>query len=138
MIIKPGSLMHGNTKYGQMCRSSLCSQHQAWFMFGERPRKPLMSAYNCEIWRRMYDDLSSNILALCWSQNCSEWSNYFQELRGASYDPIFFADNDTVFQDNSSAIHTASSIQSWFEKHEDVLRHLRWPAQSPDLTHSLP
>jgi len=41
--------------------------------------------------------------------------------------------NDVVFQDNGSPIHTARSVQSWFEEHEDALQHLLWPAQSPDL-----
>jgi len=46
---------------------------------------------------------------------------------------FFFPNNDAIFQDNSSPIHTARSVQSWFEKHEDALQHLPWPAQSPDL-----
>jgi hypothetical protein len=40
--------------------------------------------------------------------------------------------NDAVLQDDISPMHTARSVQSWFEEHEDALRHL-WPAQSPDL-----
>jgi hypothetical protein len=28
---------------------------------------------------------------------------------------------------------TAGTVQSWFEKHEDELQHLPWPAQSPHL-----
>jgi hypothetical protein len=30
-------------------------------------------------------------------------------------------------------IHTAGTVQSWFEEHEGELQHLPWPAQSPDL-----
>jgi hypothetical protein len=30
-------------------------------------------------------------------------------------------------------MHTARSVQSWFEEHEDVLQHLPWAAQSLDL-----
>jgi len=30
-------------------------------------------------------------------------------------------------------IHTARSVQSWFEEHEVALQHLPWPTQSPDL-----
>ena len=45
---------------------------------------------------------------------------------------MLFPTNDTVFQDDSSPIHTARSVQSWFKEHEDAL-HLPWPAQSPDL-----
>jgi hypothetical protein len=44
-----------------------------------------------------------------------------------------FPNNDAIFQDGSSSIHTAKSVQSWFEQHEDALQHLPWPAQSPEL-----
>jgi len=30
-------------------------------------------------------------------------------------------------------MHTAKSIHSCLEVHEDALQHLPWPAQSPDL-----
>jgi len=45
---------------------------------------------------------------------------------------MLFPNNDVVFQDYSSPIHTARSVQLWFEEHEDAL-HLPWPAQWPDL-----
>ena len=44
-----------------------------------------------------------------------------------------FHNNDTIFQDNISPIHTARSVQSRFEEDEDALHHLPWPAQLPDL-----
>jgi len=46
---------------------------------------------------------------------------------------MLFPNNDAVFQDISLPIHTARCVQSWFEKHEDALQHLPWPAQSPDI-----
>jgi hypothetical protein len=46
---------------------------------------------------------------------------------------ILFPNNDAVFQDDSLPIHTSSSVKSWFEEHEDALKHLPWPEQSPDL-----
>jgi hypothetical protein len=46
---------------------------------------------------------------------------------------MLFPDNDAIFQDDSSPIHTARRIESWFEEHEDSFRHLTWPAQSPPL-----
>jgi hypothetical protein len=44
-----------------------------------------------------------------------------------------FPKNDAVFQDNDAPIHTAETVQSWFEEHEDELQHLPWPAQSQHL-----
>jgi hypothetical protein len=45
---------------------------------------------------------------------------------------VLFPNNDATFQD-ASPIHTARSVQSWFEEHEDALQHLLWLAQSPTL-----
>jgi hypothetical protein len=44
-----------------------------------------------------------------------------------------FPNNDAVFQDNNSTIHTAGTVQSWFDEHEGELQRLPCPAQSPDL-----
>jgi hypothetical protein len=44
-----------------------------------------------------------------------------------------FTNNYAIFQDDSLPIHAARSVKSWFEEHEDALKHLPWPAQSPDL-----
>jgi hypothetical protein len=46
---------------------------------------------------------------------------------------VFFPDNDAIFQEDDSPKHTVRRIESWFEDHEDSLRHLHWPAQSPPL-----
>ena len=57
----------------------------------------------------------------------------YVDILGDGVHPVvqMFPDTDAVFQDNSP-IHTARSVQSWFEKHEDA-HHLPWPAHSPDL-----
>jgi len=44
-----------------------------------------------------------------------------------------FTNNDAVFQDGSSPILTARSVQSRFGEDEEAVKHLSWPAQSPDL-----
>jgi len=46
---------------------------------------------------------------------------------------VFFPNTDAVFQDDASPIHTARSVQSCFEEHEDALQHLLCLAQLPDL-----
>jgi hypothetical protein len=42
---------------------------------------------------------------------------------------MMFPKNDTIFQNENSPIHTARSVQSWFDEHEDALQHLPWQAQ---------
>jgi hypothetical protein len=44
-----------------------------------------------------------------------------------------FPNNDAVFPDDNAPIHTAGTVQSWFEERKGELQHLPWPAQSPDL-----
>jgi hypothetical protein len=46
---------------------------------------------------------------------------------------MFLPNSDAIFQDDIPSVHTARSVHSWFEEHEDALRHLLWPAQSPGL-----
>ena len=41
-MIKTGRLMNGTMYNGQTCRPSRCSQYQAGFVFGERPRKSVI------------------------------------------------------------------------------------------------
>jgi len=43
---------------------------------------------------------------------------------------VLFPNNDAVFQDDDTPLHTARSVQSLFEEHEDALQHL---AQLPNL-----
>jgi hypothetical protein len=41
---------------------------------------------------------------------------------------MLIPNNDAIIQDDNSPIHTARIVQSRFEKHEDALQHLPWPA----------
>ena len=44
-----------------------------------------------------------------------------------------FLNNVAVLKVNSLSIRTAISVQSWYEDHEEALRHLLWPVRSRDL-----
>jgi len=46
---------------------------------------------------------------------------------------LLFPNNDALFQDDDLPMHTARSVHSWVEGHEDVLQHLLWLAQLPIL-----
>jgi hypothetical protein len=45
-----------------------------------------------------------------------------------------YPNNNAIFQDYNWLMHTAKSIHSCLEVHEDALQHLPWPAQSPDFS----
>jgi transposase len=37
------------------------------------------------------------------------------------------------FQDDNAPIHRAKKVQNWFLEHASAVKHIVWPAQSPDL-----
>ena len=46
---------------------------------------------------------------------------------------IQFPNNDAIFQDDNSLMHSVRLGQSQFAGYEDALRHPPWPAQLPDF-----
>ncbi|GFT88942.1 histone-lysine N-methyltransferase SETMAR [Trichonephila clavipes] len=46
---------------------------------------------------------------------------------------ILFPAGDEIFQDDIAPIHTAELVQLWFDENIDAVKHLRWPARSPDF-----
>jgi hypothetical protein len=46
---------------------------------------------------------------------------------------MLLMNNDSVFQDDNALIHTAGTVQLWFEQHKGEFQHFPWLAQSPDL-----
>ena len=83
------------------------------------------------IWAATFWHSACRIITL----NCQITASYYVDTVGNQVHlmvQMLFPDIDAVFQDNSS-IHTARSVQSWFEEHEDALQYLPWQAQLPDL-----
>lgn len=39
-----------------------------------------------------------------------------------------------IFQHVNAPIQTAKKVKPWFDKHYNVIKHLPWPAKSPDLS----
>jgi len=62
-------------------------------------------------------------------------ASYYMDILGSQVHPMvqMFPNGATIFKNDSSPIHKSRSVQSWFEEHEDVLKHFPLPAQSPDL-----
>jgi hypothetical protein len=46
---------------------------------------------------------------------------------------LVFPNNHAAYQDGSSPIYTAGTVQLWFVEHEAELQHLPWLTQSPYL-----
>jgi hypothetical protein len=84
----------------------------------------------CETWRLVCDGLGSNILVFCWSYNTLNGritASDCVDILG-NQGQMLSPNNNAIFKDDYSHIHTARSIQSWFQEHEDALQHLPWPA----------
>jgi hypothetical protein len=57
-------------------------------------------------------------------------------MLGSQVHPLtqtLFLNYDAVFQEDNTHIHSAGTVQSWFEKYECELQHFHWSAQSPSL-----
>jgi hypothetical protein len=87
-----------------------------------------MPGSNSETWGRFCNGLGSNIVVLCWFHYYPA-REYVDRLGNQMHHMIqtLFPNNDAVFQDDNVPIHTAGTVQSWFEE------HLPWPSQSPHL-----
>lgn len=51
---------------------------------------------------------------------------------------ILFPGEHHVLQHENAPVHTAHRFQTWFDKHNDEVKHLRWSPQSSDLNIILP
>ena len=88
-----------------------------------------MPGSNCETWSQLCDDLGSNIqysAGLVLTLNGQITASDYVDILGSQVNPVVqvFFPNDADFEDDDSPIHTARSVQFWFEEHEDLLQHL--------------
>jgi hypothetical protein len=98
-----------------------------------------MSGSNCETWRQICDDW----IAISWYSagpviitNGRITASDYMGIVGNQVHPVvqmLFPYIDAVFQDDNWHIHTARSVESWLEQHEDTLQHLPWPPKSSNL-----
>jgi hypothetical protein len=78
------------------------------------------------------DGLGSNIVIFAWFTSVPFMAELLQgsiwtsRLGNQAHSMIqtLFPKNDAVFQDDNAPIHTAGTVQSWFEEHEGELQHL--------------
>jgi len=92
-----------------------------------------MPGSNCETWRQTCDDFGSNIwysAGPVLTLNGQITANNYMDILVIQVHPMVqLFPNDAIFREDDSPIHTARSVQSWFQEHEDALQHL-WLAVS--------
>jgi hypothetical protein len=90
-----------------------------------------MPVSNSETRGRFWDGLGRNIVVqysvgpILTLHSRITAKEYLDRLGNQSHPMIqaLFPNNDAVFQDNNVPIHTARTVQSWFEEHEGELQH---------------
>jgi hypothetical protein len=125
-----------------MSRASRYSLHQDEFGM-ENTQGSLQSGKpgsNSETLRRFCNGLCSNIV-LQYSAgpiiilHSRITAREYVDSLGNQVHPMIqttFPNNYAVFQHGNAPVHTAGTVQSWFEEHEHEIHYLPWPAQSPD------
>jgi hypothetical protein len=85
-----------------------------------------MPVSNSETWGRFCDGLGSNIIVqysvgpIITLHGLITAEEHMDRLGNQLHPMIqtLFPNNDIVFQDDNAPIHTAGTVQSWFEEHE--------------------
>jgi hypothetical protein len=91
-----------------------------------------MSGSNSETRRRFCDGSDSNIVIwhsvdpIITLHARTTAKEYVDKLGNQVHRMMqtLFSNNDAVFPDDNTPIHTAGTVQSWFEEHEGELQHL--------------
>jgi hypothetical protein len=95
-----------------------------------------MPGSNSETWGRLCDGLHSSIMVqyslghIITLHGRITAREYMDKLGNQVLPMIqtLFLNDDAVFQDDRAPIHTAGTVQLWFEEHEGEFHHLPWPA----------
>ncbi|GFS53960.1 DDE_3 domain-containing protein [Trichonephila clavipes] len=84
-------------------------------------------------------DVGSHSVIFFWINSNTERriiGEKYREMLADQVPPIMqtlFPAGDGIFQDVNAPIHAAGLVRSWFDEHKNEVKHLPWPAQSPDL-----
>jgi hypothetical protein len=133
MTMKPGHQTTGNACVVRSDESSFTLLSTSGRVYVWRTPK---EAYNPERLvstvkhvGRFCDCLDSNIVVQ-YSAGPITAREYVDRLSNQVHPMIqtLFPNNDAGYQDDSSPIHTAGTVQSWSEEHEGKLQHLPRPA----------
>ena len=124
-------------KYVIWSDESRCSQHQAGFIFGEGPGKPIIlnawfqNVKNGGIFMKIWAEISWYSAGPLITMNGQIIASDYVDILGNRVHPMvdmFIPNNDEINQDDNSPMHTARSVKYRFEEHEDAPQHLPWSA----------
>jgi hypothetical protein len=141
MTIKPGHQTTGNARVIWSDELSFTLFHTSGRAYFWRRLKDAWFGSNSETREIFYESLDNKIVVqhsvcpIITLHGRITVREYVGRLGNQGHPMIqmLFPNNDAVFQDDNAHIHTAGTVQSWFEDREGEHQHVPWPTKSPDL-----
>jgi hypothetical protein len=99
-----------------------------WGTFAERPI--WNTQFKNEVGCSFCVGLSGIIMAFSWYRARITAKEYLDDY---AMNQTLFPNNKAAIHDDNADIQTARTLQSWFEEHEDELRHILYSVHSPRL-----
>lgn len=90
------------------------------------------SGGSCMVWAMFSWHALGPLVILRGSQNASDYLNVLEE-QVRPFMQQYPPSGHGYYQDDNAPIHRARVVTEWFASNQTTLRHLSWPAQSPDL-----